>query len=68
MENTSLVCVCQYICIDKPTFEQLSMLKSQGNHILKGATIKGKNMLPIGGIFFPLRVAPMRIENNLKGQ
>ena len=32
------------------------------NHVLKGATIKGKNMLP-GSIFFPLREAPMRIEN-----
>ena len=33
----------------------------------KGATIKGKNMLRIGSIFFPLKVAPMRIENNFKG-
>ena len=33
-------------------------------HDLKGATIKGKNMLPIWSIFFPLEVAPMRIENN----
>ena len=24
-------------------------------------------MLPIGSIFFPLRVATMRIENNIKG-
>ena len=24
-------------------------------------------MLPIGSIFFPLKVAPMRIENNFKG-
>ena len=23
-------------------------------------------MLPMGSIFFPLRVAPMRIENNFK--
>ena len=29
---------------------------------LNRATIKGKNMLPIGSIFFPLREAPMRIE------
>ena len=27
---------------------------------LKGATIKGKN------VFFPLKVSPMRIENNFK--
>ena len=51
------------------------LLSCSENHVLKGATIKrkcvshgttfkGKNMLPI---FFPLRVAPMRIENSLKG-
>ena len=50
-----------------------SLFSCSENHVLKGATmkrkyfshgttIKGKNMLPI---FFPLRVAPMRIENNL---
>ena len=48
------------------------------NHVLKGvlfkkrmyshgATFKGKNMLPIGSIFFSLRVAAMGIENNFKG-
>ena len=39
------------------------MFQCRGNygHVLKGATIKGKNMLPIGSIFFPLKVAPMRI-------
>ena len=42
------------------------MFQRRGNHILKGATFKGKNMLPIGSIFFPLRVDPMRIENNFK--
>ena len=25
------------------------------------ATINGKNMLPIGSIFFPLRVAPLKV-------
>ena len=30
------------------------------------ATIKGKNMLPIGSISFPLRVAYTGIENNFK--
>ena len=35
--------------------------------LLKLATIKGKNMLPIGHIIFSLRVAPLRIETNLKG-
>ena len=30
------------------------------------AAIKGKNMLPVGSIFFPLKVAPMRIENKFK--
>ena len=34
--------------------------------MLKGATIKGKDMLHVGSIFFPLRVVPMRIENDLK--
>ena len=33
------------------------MFKRRGNNVLKGATIKGKNMLPIGSIFFPLKVA-----------
>ena len=33
---------------------------------LKMGTIKGKIMLPIGSVFFPLRVAPMRIENNFE--
>ena len=27
----------------------------------------GKNMLPIGSIFFPIIVAPARIDNNFKG-
>ena len=34
---------------------------------LKRATIKGKNMLHLGSIFFPFRVAPMRIDFFLKG-
>ena len=52
-----------------PTFEQkiISIFQYQGNHFFKSATIKGNNMLPIGSIFFPLIVAPMRIENNFKG-
>ena len=32
----------------------------------KGAIIKGKNLLPTGSIFFPLKLAPMHIENNFK--
>ena len=32
----------------------------------KGATIKGKNKLP-WSIFFALKVALLRIENNFKG-
>ena len=31
------------------------------------ATIKGKNMLPIGSIFFPFKVAPIRIDDDFKG-
>ena len=52
--------------MDKPTFEQQSMFQYQGNHVLKGATFEGKNMLPIGSIFFPLRVAPVRIEYSMR--
>ena len=43
------------------------MFQGRGNNILKGATIKGKNMLPIGSIFLPLKVVHMRIVNDLKG-
>ena len=45
------------------------MIQCGEKHVLKGVTIKGKNMLcmlSIGSIFFSLRVAPMRIENNFK--
>ena len=52
--------------MDKPTFEQQSMFQYQGNHVLKGATFEGKNMLPIGSIFFPLRVAHVRIEYSMR--
>ena len=41
------------------------MFQRRGNHVLLGATIKGKNMLPI---FCPLKVAPVsmiRIDNNI---
>ena len=44
--------------------ESVSTLR---NDVLKGAIIKGKNTLPTGCILFPLKVAPMRIENNFKG-
>ena len=37
------------------TFEGLSMCRHNGKYILKGS------------IFFPLKVAPMRIANNFKG-
>ena len=39
------------------------MFQRRGNHILKEATIEGKNMFPIGNIFFPLKVARMRIDD-----
>ena len=29
-------------------------------HVLKGPTVIGKNMIPIGSIFFPLKVAPIK--------
>ena len=35
------------------------MFQGRENHVLKGATIKGKNMLP--------KVAPIGIEYNFKG-
>ena len=35
--------------------------------ILKGATVKERNMLPRGSIIFALRVVPVRIQNNFKG-
>ena len=40
------------------------MFQPMGNQVIKVATIKCKNMLPVG-IFFPLKVAPMRIDNNI---
>ena len=43
------------------------MFQHGGSHTLKDTTIKGKNMLPIGSIFFPLKVVPVRIDNNFKG-
>ena len=43
------------------------MFQPRGHHILKGDTVQGKNMSLIGGIFFSITVAPMRIENNFKG-
>ena len=48
------------------------MFKHRGNQRgyfkgKKGATFKGKNMLPLVSIFFPLIVALMRIDTNFKG-
>ena len=43
------------------------MFQRRENHALKGATINGKNMLPIRSIFFPLKVTPIRIDNNFIG-
>ena len=40
------------------------MFQQRGKYVLKGATIKGKDMLSIGSIFLPLKVVPIRIENN----
>ena len=47
--------ISMFISIVKTIFEWYSMLQGRGNQILKGATIKGKNMLP------------MRIEKKIKG-
>ena len=35
--------------------------------VSKGATVKQKNMLPIGSIFFSLKVAAIRKEKKFKG-
>ena len=43
------------------------MFQHGGSHNLKDTTIKGKNMLLIGSIFFPLKVVPVRIDNNFEG-
>ena len=43
------------------------MSQHRGNPVLKGATIKEKNMLPMGSIFFSLKIDPMMIDNNFKG-
>ena len=43
------------------------MFQGRKVHVLKGDTNKAKNMAPIGSILFPLKVAPMRIENDFKG-
>ena len=37
------------------------LLHNRVNNVIKGATIKGR-------IFFPLKVATLRIEHNFKGQ
>ena len=42
------------------------MFQRRINNVLKAATIKRKDILPIGSIFFLLKVAPMRIESNFK--
>ena len=39
---------------------------AQVKHSTTALPIKGKNMLPIGSIFFPFKEAPMRKENNFK--
>ena len=43
------------------------MFQRRGNKVIKTAIFKGKYMLPMVSIFFPLRVATARIENNIKG-
>ena len=43
----------------KTNFERWGMFQLKGNHIFKVTTIKGKDML--SSIFFPLKVAPVRI-------
>ena len=46
------------ICVNIPTFQQLSLFPRRENHALKWATIVS--------ILFPIRVAPIKIENSLK--
>ena len=40
---------------------------AQVKHSTTALPIKGKSILPIGSIFFPSKVVPMRKENNFKG-
>ena len=58
--HISSTVVCWY------PYHQNTTFQLRGNHVLKGATIKGKHMLPMGSIFFPLKAAPMRIDNTFK--
>ena len=44
-----------------------SLIPCRESPVKKGLLLKEKNMLPRGSIFFPFRVAPLRIENNFKG-
>ena len=51
--------VCWYSYRKKLIFEQKSMFQRKGNHFIKRANIVS--------IFYMLKVAPTRIENNFKG-
>ena len=46
------------------------MCQRRGNHVLKGTTIKGNNMLTnlsiLGGIFLHLKTIPIKIDNDFK--
>ena len=64
---TPLVCWYPYLQKKQKTFERWSIFQHRRNYLLKVTTIKGKNMLPIESIFFPLKVVPVRLGNNFKG-
>ena len=59
-------CAYKYAAIRIVKYQLLNgrMFQRIGNHILIRATIIGK---PMGSIFFPLKLAPIRTDNNFKG-
>ena len=57
LQNTASNSVTQlaiFSVLVSVSINQLLNSKHQGIHILKGATIKGKNILPLGSILFHL--------------
>ena len=46
--------------------EKLSKKRLTLKERFSGALLKGKNLLPCGSKFYPLRMSPMRMENYFK--
>ena len=58
---------CNFLSSAYDLCKQFGPTSKRKECVLHGATFKGKNMLPTGCIFFPLKVAHMGIDINLKG-